>query len=83
MPVTIMQLAEHRLGRPASTGGDFIEARLPIMGGCEVCGATVAAYNSCPSKSGYIRCANDCIGDDGWEDVVEANRVIFDEGVSA
>ena len=81
-PITIYQLALHRLGiAPGDgaglTGADFDRADLPIMGGCEICGASVAAYNAAPSKSGYIRCASGCIGDEGYLTVTDANRDIF------
>lgn len=76
-PITVLELATHRLGRDARTGDDFAEASLPILGGCCVCGATVGAHNSCPSKSGYLKCRTECIGDDGWESVEEANKAIF------
>jgi hypothetical protein len=74
MMVTIMDLATHRLGRPASTEEDFREAGLSMFGGC-VCTATIAAYNAHPSKAGYWRCS-DCIGTDGWASVEEADREI-------
>lgn len=77
MPITILQLAEHRLGRPAVNGQDFEDAGLALLGGCEVCAAGLAAYNACPSKSGSWRCASGCIGDTGWESVEEANAAIF------
>jgi hypothetical protein len=77
MTVTILTLAEHRLGREARTGADFTEAGLPIMGGCEGCGASIAAYNAYPSVTGYLRCA-DCIGDLGYADAQHANEAIFD-----
>jgi|GEM_PF-3033727 len=72
--VTIQSLAEYRLGRAATTGQDY--AGLPMLGGCEICGATIAPYNAYPSRSGYWRCAQ-CIGDTGWLTVVEANQVVF------
>lgn len=82
-PVTVFDLARHRLGGLhkdiTMTGADFQRAGLPMMGGCEVCHATVAAYNSCPSTSGYIRCASGCIGDDGYLTVEEADAAIFGE----
>lgn len=74
--ITIMKLAEHRLGREASTETDFNEAGLAMIGGCRGCGATIAAYNAYPSRSGYWTCA-DCISD-GFRTVEEANAVIFD-----
>jgi len=77
-PVTILELATYRLGRSASTGQDFDDADLPIMGGCEICGATVSAYNACPSKTGNIRCKEGCIADLGYVTVQEANRAVFD-----
>jgi hypothetical protein len=64
-PITIMVAAEHMLGREARNGADYEQAGLPMMGGCEHCGASIAAYNAYPSTSGYLRCA-DCIGDDGY-----------------
>ena len=78
MPITIAELADYRLGRKASTGQDFIDAELDIMGGCQVCGASLAAYNACPSKTGFWRCANGCIYNEGWETVEEANADIFE-----
>lgn len=76
LPVSILALAKHRLGRDPVTGGDFEEAGLAIIGGCAGCGATLAAYNAYPSKTGYWLCS-DCIGSDGWADVKDANADIF------
>lgn len=79
MPITVSELADHRLGRRAEHGGDFEEAGLPIMGGCVGCGASVAAYNAFPSRSGYLAC-RDCVGGAGWNDVKQADRDIFGSG---
>ena len=80
-PVTILDLALHRGARRDSeggvNGGEFERVGLSIMGGCGVCGATLAAYNGCPSKDGYWRCRSGCIGDEGWTDVTEADRDLF------
>ena len=35
-------------------GGEFERLGLPMMGGCQVCGATIACYNSYPAKNGYL-----------------------------
>jgi hypothetical protein len=59
--------------------GDFNKAGLPMMGGCEVCEASIAAYNAYPSKGGYLRCA-DCIGEDGWHSSTKAFHDIFPDG---
>ncbi|WP_297775404.1 hypothetical protein [Mycobacterium sp.] len=67
-PVTIMAVATDMLGREATSGADYQEAGLPMMGGCENCGATIAAYNAYPSTSGFLRCEG-CIGDDGYPTV--------------
>lgn len=74
--VSILDLAKHRLGRDPVTGADFAEAGLAIFGGCEDCGASIAAYNAYPSRTGYWRC-EDCIGDLGFATVEEANAAIF------
>lgn len=79
MSVTILELATHRLGRKASNGADFVEAELPIMGSCGRCGATVAAYNSCPTTTGYIMCANGCTDGVGFATVEDANAAIFED----
>lgn len=76
--ITIKELAEHRLKRPAVNGQDYLDAGLDIMGGCLRCEASLAAYNGYPSKSGYW-CCKDCIGDAGWTNVEEANKDIFDD----
>jgi len=81
-PVTILQLAEFRLGHQAETGQDFADAGLAILGGCERCHASIAAYNAFPSKSGFWRC-EDCIGPLGWDTVEEADAAIFGQEVSA
>jgi len=71
-PVTVMALATHRLGRPATSGADYEEAGVPMIGGCQTCGATVAAYNSHPTKTGYISC-RDCMTPAlGWPTAEEA-----------
>ena len=75
-PVTILDLATYILGRPAETGQDFLDAELPIMGGCEGCYASIAAYNAYPSHSGYLRC-KDCISQDGFATVEQARAFIF------
>lgn len=84
MSITVHDLAVHR-GLTSTTdepdrfsGADYIKVGLPIMGGCEGCGATIAAYNAYPSKTGFLRCA-DCVDPYGYDTVEEANRDIFDE----
>ncbi len=74
MPVTILDAAMAR-GVKADddgkiSGGAIEDVGLPFMGGCQVCEATIAAYNACPSTSGYLRC-QDCIREDGFETTEE------------
>jgi hypothetical protein len=71
-PITICDLADFRLGHKAENGQDFYDANLNIMGGCQVCHASIAAYNAFPSKTGYWRC-KDCIGDLGFHTAQEAH----------
>jgi hypothetical protein len=59
---------------------DLDKAQLPMMGGCQVCEASIACYNAYPSKSGYLRCA-DCIGEEGWHSSSQAYRDIFPDGI--
>ena len=80
--ITILQLAEHRGAKRNAEGGledsEFHRVGLAIMGGCQCCHASIAAYNAYPSKSGFWKCA-DCICDDGWETVQQANQDIFED----
>jgi hypothetical protein len=86
MSITISDLAKYRRGgKDATTGEDFYGVGLDIMGGCQVCHATLAAYNGYPTKSGYWRC-KDCLADVGYEnayiaseDIFGANREIWNE----
>lgn len=76
MPVTILELACYRADldpeREAINGGVFAEVELQLLGGCAICGATIAAYNACPSRSGYWKCLG-CIDGDGFDTVEEAD----------
>ncbi len=83
MAITILELAKHR-GLKEDEDGSFTmgainDVGLEIMGGCQRCGASLGCYNGCPSKSGYWMCKDDCIGDDGYATVEEANAAIFGE----
>ncbi len=82
-PVTIMDLAKFRGVKESETGGitmgAFYDVGLDMMGGCQRCGACIAAYNACPSKTGYWMCASGCIGSEGFDTVEEANLALFPE----
>lgn len=78
--ITILELAKFRLAKldratEQLNGQDFADVQLQIMGGCADCGASLAAYNAYPSRSGFWKCADD-IGDDGWLDVAKADAEI-------
>jgi hypothetical protein len=69
MPITILDYVKSVAGtKPIYTVEDFTAAGVEVLGGCQICGATLAPYNAYPSKSGYWHCA-DCIGDDGFATV--------------
>jgi hypothetical protein len=69
MPITVLDYTKSIIGeKDTYTTDDFARAGVDILGGCEYCGATLAAYNAYPSKSGYWRCAG-CIGSDGFPTV--------------
>ena len=78
--ITILQLANHRLGQEARTAEDFALAGFHMIGGCSVCHATIAVYNAYPSHDGYWKC-EDCIGDTGWPTVTEADHDLFHVGL--
>lgn len=84
-PITFRDLALHRGAKEdedgAMNGAEFDRVGLSIMGGCAVCGATLAAYNGYPSKSGYWNCRR-CLCGSGWTDAAEADRDIFGESGS-
>lgn len=62
--ITILDIAKFRGIKKNNDGhitmAEFDRVGLPMMGGCEGCNASIACYNSYPSKSGYLRCG-DCI----------------------
>jgi len=61
--ITILDVAKHRGVKEVDgviNGREFHRVGLQFLGGCERCGATLAAYNAYPDKSGYWRCA-DCL----------------------
>ena len=82
-PITVLDLAMYRGAKECEgggvTGGAIESVGLPFLGGCKRCGATIAAYNACPSKHGVLMCSSGCIGEDGYATVEEANRAIFPE----
>jgi hypothetical protein len=83
MPITILDYVKDQIGEKTTyTAEDFSRAGVDIIGGCEVCGATLAGYNAYPAKSGYWRCA-DCITEDGFATVEQfINFVMVEEFIS-
>lgn len=81
--ITVLELAEFRGLKEDANGGvsmaELARVGLPAFGGCSECEASIAAYNACPARDGYLRCAEGCIGDDGYETVEEANLALFPE----
>lgn len=71
--ITVLDVANAR-GVKATLGGiageEFDRVGLPMIGGCCVCQATIAAYNAYPGRNGYLHCA-DCIEADGGFATVE------------
>ena len=73
MPVTALDVAKARGAREIDgriEAGEFERVGIPLLGGCERCHATIAAYNAYPSTTGYWRCG-DCIADLGFATVEE------------
>ena len=57
------------------SGAEFERLGLPMFGGCQGCGASLAAYNAHPQRNGYLACG-DCARD-GWDDAASAARDLF------
>ena len=83
MPITVLDLAIHRGAKsdPEFSDESFsveaIEATgLRFFSGCGPCTASLGPFDAYPSKLGSIRC-KDCIGQNGFETVEEANAFIF------
>jgi hypothetical protein len=70
MPATILDYVRFVTGKDSPDGEDHWSAGVAILGGCEICFATIASYNAYPARSGFWRCA-DCIGDGGYATVEE------------
>jgi hypothetical protein len=71
MPITILDYVKSVVGdKPLYTAEDCLTSGVDIVGGCQLCAATIACYNAYPSRSGYWRCA-DCIGEDGFITVAD------------
>ena len=55
---TILDIAIARGAKEDDNGGingaEFERVGLPLMGGCQVCNATIAAYNSYPGTNGFL-----------------------------
>ncbi len=71
MPITILDYVKSAVGdKDLYTAEDCLASGVDIIGGCQICGATIAAYNAYPSTTGYWRCAG-CIGQDGFATVAD------------
>ena len=71
MPITILDYVKSVVGdKDLYTAEDCLASGVDILGGCQRCQATIAAYNAYPSTSGYWRCAG-CIGQDGYATVAD------------
>lgn len=80
MAITIHELAVYRGLKTRHDGsysmGDIHDVGLELLGGCQGCEASIAAYNAYPTKHGFWCCA-DCVGEHGFNTVDEANAFIF------
>jgi hypothetical protein len=71
MPITILDYVKTIVGeKDFYTAEDCLTSGVDILGGCQSCAATIAAYNAYPSTSGSWRCAG-CIGDTGFATVTD------------
>jgi hypothetical protein len=75
--ITILELAQAMGAEETEDGSismaEFDRLGLPMMGGCQVCQASIAAYNACPTTTGNLSCTN-CIGAEGYATVDQAAK---------
>ncbi len=77
MPITILDYVKFVVGdKDTYTDDDFFRNGVGILGHCQLCAATLAAYNAYPSTSGYWRCA-DCLGHTGFATAAEFKTRTF------
>ena len=77
MPITILDYVKSVVGdKDLYTAEDCLASGVDILGGCQGCQATIAAYNAYPSTSGYWCCA-DCIGQGGFATVADFKAHTF------
>lgn len=71
-PITILDVAVSRGAKPCESGGysglELERVGFEIFGGCEVCEASIAAFNAHPTLTGFWRCSR-CVSDVGFETV--------------
>lgn len=81
MAITVLELAIFRGAKESPDGGmsgaEIERVGLPFMGGCQRCGACIAAYNASPSTTGYLMCTHGCVDGVGYDTVEEANLALF------
>ncbi len=72
--ITIHDIAVAEGAKPDATGGmrgdQYVSRGLPLIAGCEVCGAALAPYNAYPSNTGYTRCG-ECLGGNGFDTIAD------------
>lgn len=44
------------------SGGEFDRLGLPMLSGCQRCGASLGPYGAYPSRTGYVQCG-ECLQD--------------------
>jgi hypothetical protein len=81
-PPTILDIAKTRGAKEDDNGGingaEFARVRLPLMGGCQICNATIAAYNAYPGINGYL-VGNCCVDEVEVFETIEAFEMSEEE----
>lgn len=73
LDVALARGAKKDPGTDSIPQDEFRRVGVAMIGGCQVCQATIAAYNAHPSKSGFWKC-QDCIVDTGFATVAEFEK---------
>lgn len=81
--ITIDEVATARAGREIQTAAEFAAVDLRIFGGCQNCGACIAAYNAYPTKTGFWGCEDCTPTVMGFETVEEFERFLLEQRAGA
>jgi hypothetical protein len=77
----ILDCAKARGATPNSNsiypGEEIVKHGFALLGGCLHCEASIACYNTYPSRNGHW-CCEDCIGSQGFDSTEEFEKWLYE-----